>query len=337
MKKIIIDWKEYFDNGCKGEDMWGHYKTSNGDLYVVADGVSNHDGTKTGKDVVRLLDDRLKQDSGNIRNRSDCKEFIHSINTESTKENEGAYAAIAGILHKENKLYGFSAGDISIIARKANGKLIQVLPLDLNMHREEAEKHAKAEIGQTVNNIKITKENYQQRINQYMNHGLSNAIGLGEDFFLHEKNFNAREETAMVIASDGITDPFMNPQNEAGKIFESDAAKIYEIFRSSSNAEDSVIALENVLWDTQVTEKKKIKADDRTGLFLYINSVEEISKKEQHFNSQSNKQLAMELARKIEEHKLGSVDLNATISISDLEEISKIANELLQRISNDSG
>jgi len=335
MKKLVIDWKEYFDNSCKGEDMWGHYPTLSGDLYVVADGVSNHDGSRTGADVVRLLDDRLAKESGNIRNRIDCNELIYSINAESTKVNEGAYAAIAGILHRENKLYGFSAGDISIIARKANGKLIQVLPLDLNMHREEAERHARAEIGQTVNNIRVTEENIQQRINQYMNHGLSNAIGLGDDFFLHEKNFNAKVETAMVIASDGITDPFMNPQKEAGKIMVSDAEKIYGIFRSGNNAEESVTALENMIWDTQVTEKKKIKADDRTALFLYINSVEKISKREEYINSMTDKKLAMELARKIEEHKAVSLEDDATISIVDLQTITDMANELSKRLGDD--
>ena len=52
MKEIIIDRKEYFDNACKGEDMWGHYKTPNGSIYVVVDGASHHDGMKTGVDVI---------------------------------------------------------------------------------------------------------------------------------------------------------------------------------------------------------------------------------------------------------------------------------------------
>lgn len=58
MNEILVNWKEYFDNTCKGEDMWGHYKTANGDLYVVADGASNHEGSKTGGDVVRFIDER---------------------------------------------------------------------------------------------------------------------------------------------------------------------------------------------------------------------------------------------------------------------------------------
>ena len=42
-------------------------------------------------------------------------------------------------LHWNDKLYGFSAGDVSIIAKKTNGNLTLVLPLDLSMSREEAE------------------------------------------------------------------------------------------------------------------------------------------------------------------------------------------------------
>ena len=156
---MIIEWKEYFDNTCKGEDMWGHYKTPNGSIFVVVDGASNHDGSMTGADVARLVHDRLKQESANLHHSSDLKDLMYSINTESTRVNEGAYAAIAGVLHRGNNLYAFGAGDVSIIAKKANGKLLQVLPLDLNMSMEEAEQRAKAEIGQTVNNIKITEKN----------------------------------------------------------------------------------------------------------------------------------------------------------------------------------
>ena len=54
MNDIKINWKEYFDNECKGEDLWGHYKTANGDLYVVTDGASSHEFSKTGADVVRV-------------------------------------------------------------------------------------------------------------------------------------------------------------------------------------------------------------------------------------------------------------------------------------------
>ena len=39
--------------------------------------------------------------------------------------------------------------------------------------------------------------------------------------------------------------------------------------------EDAANALKNLIWDTQVKEKKKIKPDDRTGLFFYMNASEE--------------------------------------------------------------
>ena len=274
-KKILVNWKEYFDNSCKGEDMWGHYKTSNGDLYVVADGASNHDGSKTGGDVVRLIDDKLRQDAINIVRSNDLKELIHSINTESTKVNEGAYAAIAGILHRGNRLFSFSAGDVSIIAKKPNGKLIQVLPLDLNMQRDEAEICAKTEIGTIINGVEITEENYEQRIDQYINHGLCNAIGFGQSFFLHDKSFNTKDGAAILIASDGVTDPFMKSQREAGKVLKANASKLYKIFDSRDDAEDAANLLKDIIWDTQVKEKIKIKSDDRTGLFFYMNTSEE--------------------------------------------------------------
>jgi serine/threonine protein phosphatase PrpC len=277
-KKILVNWKEYFDNDCKGEDMWGHYKTSNGDLYVVADGASTHDGSKTGGDVARFIDDRLRQDSANIVRSNDLKELIYSINTESTKVNEGAYAAIAGILHRRNRIFSFSAGDVSIIAKKPNGKLIQVLPLDLNMPRDEAERCAKADIGTVIKGVEITNENYEQRVNQYINHGLCNAIGIGQSFFLHDKSFNAKDGAALLIASDGVTDPFMKSQRGAGKILKANASKLYEVINSSDNAEDAANAIKNLIWDTQVKEKKKIKTDDRTGLFLYMNHLEESKK-----------------------------------------------------------
>ncbi len=332
---MIIDWKEYFDNACKGEDMWGHYKTPNGSIYVVVDGASNHDGSMTGADVARLVHDRLKRESANLHRSSDLKDLMFSINTESTRVNEGAYAAIAGVLHRGNNLYAFGAGDVSIIAKKANGKLLQVLPLDLNMSKEEAEQRAKSEIGQTVNNIKITEKNYKKRIKQYMHHGLSNAIGLGEEFILHHKYFDAKVDTAMVIATDGVTDPFMEPQSKSGNIPKSAAEKLYEIFSSSDTAEESVIALENMIWDTRVSQKKKIKPDDRTALFLYINSAEETDKKEQNFNTMSKKRLAMELVRKIQEQKMASLDVDVTITISDLDALTEIAKELSRKIGND--
>jgi serine/threonine protein phosphatase PrpC len=272
MNKILVNSKEYFDNDCKGEDMWGHYKTSNGDLYVVADGASNHDGTKTGGDVVRLIDDRLRRDAANIKRSKDLKELIHSINTESTKVNAGAYAAIAGILHRGKGMFAFSAGDVSILAKKPNGKLMQVLPLDLNFQQDEAEEQAKTEIGTIINGKEITSENYLQRAKQYAHHGLCNAIGIGESFFLNERRFNTKEGAVVLIASDGITDPFMKPQREAGTVSKSNASKLYEIIESSDNAEDATNALKDLIWDTQVKEKKKIKADDRTSIFLYMSA-----------------------------------------------------------------
>ena len=118
-----IDWKEYFDNACKGEDMWGNYKTANGRIYVVVDGASNHDGTQTGADVARLVHDRLREHSPKLHRSSELRELLHSINAESTKVNEGAYAAMAGVLHRGTNLYAFGAGDVAIIAKKINGKL----------------------------------------------------------------------------------------------------------------------------------------------------------------------------------------------------------------------
>ena len=268
--RISVHWKEYFDNTCKGEDMWGHYKTSNGNLYVVADGASTHEGTKTGGDVVRLIDDRLKQEAANIVRRKHLIELLHSINAESIKTNEGAYAAIAGILHRGKIMIAFSAGDVAILAKKPRGKLLQVLPLDLNMGREEAEQTAMTEIGTMINGTEITAENYSQRADQYINHGLSNAVGIGESFFLNEKRFYTKDGTAILIASDGITDPFMEPQIEAGTIPKTNAIKLHELIESSHTAKDAAEALKDLVWDTQVKEKKKIKSDDRTGLFLYM-------------------------------------------------------------------
>ena len=268
--RISVHWKEYFDNSCKGEDMWGHYKTANGNLYVVADGASTHEGTKTGGDVVRLIDDRLKQEAANIVRRKHLIELLHSINAESIKTNEGAYAAIAGILHRGKIMIAFSAGDVAILAKKPRGKLLQVLPLDLNMGREEAEQTAMTEIGTMINGTEITAENYSQRADQYINHGLSNAVGIGESFFLNEKRFYTKDGAAILIASDGITDPFMEPQIEAGTIPKTNAIKLHELIESSHTAKDAAEALKDLVWDTQVKEKKKIKSDDRTGLFLYM-------------------------------------------------------------------
>ncbi len=270
MDKVSLNWKEYFDNTCKGEDMWGHYKTATGDLYVVADGVSSHDGSKTGGDVVRYIDERLKQDVADIVRSRYLRELIHSINEESVKINEGAYAAIAGILHRENGLFAFSAGDVSILAKKPSGKLLQVLPLDLNMQSDEAEKTALTEIGSIIDGQEITTENYIQRAKQYANHGLCNAVGIGESFYLNEKSFYAKEGAKLLIASDGITDPFMKPQRTAGTVLERTAPKLYELLDSNNNAEAAADALKDLIWDTQVKEKIKIKADDRTGLFLYM-------------------------------------------------------------------
>ncbi len=336
MKDIVIDWKEYFDNDCKGEDMWGHYKTANGSVYVVVDGASNHDGTMTGADVARLVHDRLKQEAVNLHRSNDLKDLMHSINTESTRVNEGAYAAIAGVLHRGSNLYAFGAGDVSIIARKANGKLLQILPLDLTMSKEEAEERAKSEIGKTVDNIKVTEVNYSQRMKQYMRHGLSNAIGLGEAFVLHNKYFDAKANTAMVIATDGVTDPFMEPQSAAGNILESDAENLYKIFSESNNAEESVLALENMIWDTRVSQKKKIKPDDRTALFLYADYVEEGEKQEKRFNTMSKDKLVTELIRRIQEQKMASLDVEVTISTAELDVLTDIAKELLNKISKDS-
>lgn len=270
--KIHVHWNKYFDNTCKGEDMWGHYKTANGTLYVVADGVSNHDGTKTGGDVVRYIDERLKQDAANIRRTKQMKELLHSINTESTKINEGAYAAIAGILHRGNRMFAFGAGDVSILAKKPNGKILQVLPLDLNMESNEAEENATTEIGTIINGKEITQENYLKRANQYKNHGLCNAVGIGESFYLNEKSFNTKDGAVILIASDGVTDPYMEPQREAGTVLKTDAPKLYEIINSSDSPEEASEALKDLIWDTQVKEKIKIKADDRACLFLYMNT-----------------------------------------------------------------
>jgi serine/threonine protein phosphatase PrpC len=278
MKNILFDWNVYFDNTCKEEDLWGHYKTPKGDLYVVMDGVSNHDGSRTGKDVVNLIDQRLNQNASRIKHRKDLIELIHAINTESTTTNEGAYAAIAGLYHRGKNIYAFGAGDVSIIAKKVNGKLIQVLPLDLQIPREEAERLARSEIGTRVDNIDITQENIVQRINQYIKHGLCNAVGLGENFSIHDLNFNVREGSALLLASDGITDPFMQPQNEAGRISMKDAPKLYQVFNESEKAEDAVNSIENIIWNTQVNEKIKLKPDDRTALFIFMNSLREPDK-----------------------------------------------------------
>jgi len=330
-----IDWKEYFDNACKGEDMWGNYKTANGNIYVVVDGASNHDGTKTGADVARLVHDRLKRHASKLNRSSELRELLHSINAESTKVNEGAYAAIAGVLHRGTNLYAFGAGDVAIIAKKVNEKLIQVLPLDLTMQEEEAEERAKSEIGTVVNNVSITTLNYTQRKKQYMNHGLSNAIGMGDEFFLHDKYFDAKTGTALVIASDGVTDPFMDPQSQAGNIPQTDAEKLYELFSTSNNANESVIALENMIWDTRVSQKKKIKPDDRTALFLYIEEDEEGDKKELNVNAMTNVKLTDALLERLEGRKMASLDVDITISIAELEEITAIASELARKIKKD--
>jgi len=250
--------------------MWGHYKTSNGDLYVVADGASSHEGDKTGGDVARYIDHRLKQEAPNILRRNHLLELITSINSESSKINEGAYAAIAGILHRGNNMFAFGAGDVSILARKANGKLVQVLPLDLNIQKAEAKETAKTEIGTIIDGKEITAENYILRAEQYTNHGLTNAIGIGESFYLNKKSFYTKEGAVVLIATDGITDPFMETQKEAGKVSKISALKLYGIIDSSNNSEAAAEALKDLFWDTQVKEKKKIKADDRTGLFLYM-------------------------------------------------------------------
>jgi serine/threonine protein phosphatase PrpC len=327
-----IDWEEYFDNACKGEDMWGNYRTANGRIYVVVDGASNHDGTQTGADVARTVHDRLREHASKLHRSSDLRDLLHSINAESTKVNEGAYAAIAGVLHRGTNLYAFGAGDVAIIAKKANGKLIQVLPLDLTMTEAEAEERAKSEIGHVVNNISITTLNYTQRIKQYMNHGLSNAVGMGDDFFLHDKYFDAKSDTAMVIASDGVTDPFMDPQSEAGNIPETEAEKLYELFADNANAEESVVALENMIWDTRVSQKKKIKPDDRTALFLYINDEDETAKKPLNVSTMTNEKLVDALVNKLEGRKMAALDVEVTMPLSDLDEISAIAAELSRKI-----
>ncbi len=272
MNDISVHWKEYFDNNCKGEDMWGHYKTANGDLYVVADGASNHDGTKTGGDVVHYIDEQLKQEAKNISRTNQLKELIHSINTESSKINEGAYAAIAGVLHRRDRLFAFGAGDVSILGKKPNGKLIQILPLDLSMKQREAEETAKTEIGTFVNGKEITNENYILRSRQLMNHGLCNAIGIGDSFYINDVSFYTKDGAILLIASDGITDPFITPQREVGTIAQDDAEKIYDVLNTSETAEDAVNAMSDLIWDTQVKDKVKIKSDDRTGIFLYMNA-----------------------------------------------------------------
>ncbi|MGB1801151.1 MAG: protein phosphatase 2C domain-containing protein [Gammaproteobacteria bacterium] len=274
MKNITIDWQVFFDNNSKGEDMWGHYKTHNGDLYIVIDGASNHEGTKTGGDVAKFIDDKLKKEAKNIVRSNDLKELLRSINDESAKVNEGAFAAIAGLLHRQDTLFAFSAGDVSILAKKPNGKLLQVLPLDLKMDEDEAEKTALNEIGTVINGTEITKENYIQRSQQYMNHGLCNAVGIGDSFYLNERIFNNKDGAVILIASDGITDPFLPLYKEAGKITKSDAEKISKLIESSENAEQAVESLKELIWDTQVVEKRKIKADDRTAIFFYMNTSE---------------------------------------------------------------
>ena len=272
MTNMVINWKEYSENDCKGEDMWGHYKTPNGDLYVVADGASSHDGDKTGGDVARYIDTRLKQEAANITRTKHIKELIHSINADSTTINDGAYTAIGGILHRADRMFAFSAGDVSILAKKPSGKLLQALPLDLNMQSDDAEKTAITEIGTFVNGREITAENYILRAKQYTQHGLYNAIGIGDSFFLNEKHFYTKDDAVLLIASDGITDPFMEPQREVGEIPQANAPKLYELLNSNENAETAVEALKDLIWDTQVIEKKKIKSDDRTGIFIYMNA-----------------------------------------------------------------
>ena len=270
MSAITINWKEYCDNGCKGEDLWGHYQTAGGDLYLVMDGASSHDDEKTGADVVRFIDQMMKESAAQVSNFKELKKVIHAINTLSSKINHGAYAAIAGVLISDTDVSSFSAGDVAIIGKKANGKLIQILPLDLNMGRVEAEFFARNEVGKVVHGVKITEENVEKRIHQLMHHGLSNAIGIGDTFELHEKVFNARDRSALLIATDGITDPFLAPQKEAGKIPEDGAPKLFEVLNSCVNSELAAKSLEEMIWDTQVKEKIKIKPDDRTGLFIYM-------------------------------------------------------------------
>jgi serine/threonine protein phosphatase PrpC len=272
MTDILVNWQAYFDNDCKGEDMWGHYKTANGDLYVVADGASNHEKTKTGADVVQFIDEKLMKEAKNISRRKHIVDLMHDINAESAKENEGAYAAVAGVLHREHSLFAFSAGDVAVIGKKPNGKLIQILPLDLNMDQEEAEKTALTEIGTIINGKEITKENYIKRSQQLMNHGLCNAVGIGESFYLNEETFNTKDGAVLLIASDGITDPFINLQKESGALPTEENEKVYDILNSNQSAQKAVEALKDLVWDTQVKDKIKIKSDDRTGIFLYMNA-----------------------------------------------------------------
>jgi serine/threonine protein phosphatase PrpC len=272
MSDILVQWKAYFDNDCKGEDMWGHYKTANGDLYVAADGASNHEKTKTGADVVKFIDNKLTQEAKNISRRVHVVELMHAINKESAKVNEGAYAAVAGVLHRKHSLFAFGAGDVSVLGKKPNGKLIQILPLDLNMNQEEAEETAKTEIGTIINGKEITKENYIRRSQQLMNHGLCNAVGIGKSFYLNEESFTTKDGAALLIASDGITDPFINLQRDAGALPAEENEKIYDILNLNETAEEAVEALKDLIWDTQVKDKIKIKSDDRTGIFLYMNA-----------------------------------------------------------------
>ncbi len=332
MSDLVVDWKEYFDNDCKGEDMWGHYRTPNGSIYLVVDGASNHDGSKTGADVVRLIHERFRQESGNILHSSELRDLMFAINEESSRVNEGAYAALAGVLQRGNNLYAFGVGDVAIIAKKANGKLIQVLPLDLSMEKEEAERRAKSEIGHTVNNIKITEENYTQRIKQYMNHGLSNAVGLGEEFNVNYMYFDAKADTALMVATDGVTDPFMEPQREAGNILKENAEKLYELLSANNTSEAAALAMEDMIWETRVSQRQKIKPDDRTALFLFINQDKGSSKLEKNVNSMSNPQLAAELLNKIEQQKSSSMDVEVSVSTEDLERMSQLTKELVRKL-----
>lgn len=272
MNDITINWKEYFDNDCKGEDLWGHYRTANGELFVVVDGASSHDHSRTGADVARFINDILKEAAAHIESSRELRELIYAINTISSKINKGAYAAIAGVLVNDNRIYSFSAGDVAIIGKKANGKLIQILPLDLNVSREEAVALANMKFGSLKKGIEINKQNVEQRIRQFMHHGLTNAIGIGDSFVLHEKKFTARDRSAILIATDGITDPFVAPLTEAARIPKADAPKLYQVINSSRKAEDAANALGELIWDTQVKEGIKIKSDDRTGLFIYMDS-----------------------------------------------------------------
>ena len=329
---MIIEWKEYFDNDCKGEDMWGHYRTANGHIYLVADGASNHDGTRTGADVVQLIHERMKRHAHRLARSSELRDLLHSINEESTRVNEGAYAAIAGLLQRGENLYAFGAGDVSIIARKANGKMLQVLPLDLSMTEEEAEDRAKSEIGQVVNNIAITELNYQQRIKQYMHHGLSNAVGMGDEFHLNDIYFDAKADTAMLIATDGITDPFMEPKSQAGDILKADASKLYELFENRSGAEDTAAALESLIWDVQVMEKKRIKPDDRTGLFLFIKSMEDADESIRSVNSMSNDKLSTEIVERLIAQKTASLETEINVSLEDYDRLMDLAKELQRKL-----